>query len=224
MENEELIRQQMGETREHLSEKLECLEQKIVHSVQGASSAVQETMTNVKETLHEGVETAKDAFDLPAHVERRPWLMLGGAVLCGYVLGTLLENRRAAAPPERPPAPLPPPPKTHSHGHGNGHSKREKREAPAAKPEKEASWLGKFEPEVTHLKSLALGVTMGTIREIVSEQVPPHLAGELREVIDAVTKKIGGEPLPSSDVEFVKSKSAAQEQACGGLGGDQPRF
>ncbi len=224
MENEELIRQQMGDTREQLSEKLECLEQKIVGSVQDASSAVKETVTSVKETLHEGVETAKDAFDIPAHVERRPWLMLGGAVLCGYVLGTLLENRRAPAPPDRPPAPSPP--KAHQHSHGNGHSKREKREAPApaAAAKDEASWLGKFEPEVTHLKSLALGVTMGTIREIVSEQVPPHLAGELREVIDAVTKKIGGEPLPSADLEFVKAKSTSQEQACGGFGVDQPRF
>jgi len=222
MENEELIREDMEKTRESLTGKLETLEKKLVDSVHGATSAVKETMSTVKETMHEGVESVKDAVDIPAHVERQPWLMFGGAVLAGYVLGSLFENRKEptalhlpAAQPLRS-SQLPQP--------GNGHSKREKREQ-AAQPKKE-SWLAMLEPEVNHLKGLALGVALGTVREMLTEQIPPHLAGELRGVIDAVTKKVGGEPLPSADFEFAKSKesSGTEEQAFGSFKPDQPRF
>jgi len=221
MENEELIREDMEKTRESLTEKLETLEKKLVDSVHGATSAVKETMSTVKETMHDSVETVKEAVDIPAHVERQPWLMFGGAVLAGYVLGNLLDNRKEPATSHSPSAQpfrsnLPQP--------GNGHSKREKREQ-AAQPKKE-SWLAMLEPEVNHLKGLALGVALGTVREMLTEQIPPHLAGELRGVIDAVTKKVGGEPLPSADFEFAKSKesSGTQAQAFGQFEPDQPRF
>jgi hypothetical protein len=115
--------------------------------------------------------------------------MLGGSVLCGYVLGTLLEGRRPQAAPPRPVAPAA------DRNNGNGRHASEK---PASTPTGE-SWLGAFEPEIQHLKGLALGVALGTVREMVSEQVPPHMAGQLREIIDAVTKKAGGAPIPSSD-------------------------
>jgi ElaB/YqjD/DUF883 family membrane-anchored ribosome-binding protein len=223
MENEELIREDMEKTRESLTEKLETLEKKLVDSVQGATSAVKETMSTVKETMHDGVETAKKAVDIPAHVERQPWLMFGGSVLAGYLLGTLLESRKQ---PDALPPPQPHPLKSsHQHGHGNGHSKREKREATPAPQPKQESWFAMLEPEVNHLKGLALGVALGTVREMLTEQVPPHLAGELRGVIDAVTKKVGGEPLPAADFEFAKSKgSSPQEQTPGAFSPDQPRF
>jgi len=225
MENEELIREDMEKTRESLTEKLETLEKKLVDSVQGATSAVKETMSTVKETMHDGVETAKKAVDIPAHVEKQPWLMLGGSVLAGYILGTLLESRKQ---PDALPPPQPQPLKsTQQHGHGNGHSKREKREAAAATPQpKQEGWFAMLEPEVNHIKGLALGVALGTVREMLTEQVPPHLAGELRSVIDAVTKKVGGEPLPAADFEFAKSKEerSTQESASGAFHPDQPRF
>jgi len=223
MENEELIREDMEKTRESLTEKLETLEKKLVDSVQGATSAVKETMSSVKETMHEGVESAKAAVDIPAHVEKQPWLMLGGSVLAGYILGTLLENRKQ---PDALPPPQPQPFKSsQQHGPGNGHSKREKRETPAPQPKRE-SWFAMLEPEVNHIKGLALGVALGTVREMLTEQVPPHLADELRGVIDAVTKKVGGEPLPAADFEFAKSKEACstQEAAPGAFHPDQPRF
>jgi ElaB/YqjD/DUF883 family membrane-anchored ribosome-binding protein len=223
MENEELIREDMEKTRESLTEKLETLEKKLVDSVQGATSAVKETMSSVKETMHDGVESAKAAVDIPAHVEKQPWLMLGGSVLAGYILGTLLESRKQ---PNALPPPQPQPLKGTLHGPGNGHSKREKREAPAAPQAKQEGWFAMLEPEVNHIKGLALGVALGTVREMLTEQVPPHLAGELRNVIDAVTKKVGGEPLPAADFEFAKSKetSSAQEPTPGAFHPEQPRF
>src|SRR4051794_14724250 len=115
MENEELIREDMERKREAINEKLEALEEKVLGRVHEATTVVAETVTNVKETFREGVDSVKNACDVPAHVDRHPWLMLGGAVLCGYVAGSLLlKGERAASStptmrqPARPPAPTPP--------------------------------------------------------------------------------------------------------------------
>jgi len=188
MENEELIRRQMGETREALNEKLETLEHKVARSV----FAVTETVANVQEKVTEGVESVKEAVDVKVQVDRHPWLMLGGSVLCGFVLGELLSRER-----EKPSAshftltPRPEP---------NGRPPADKQQASSSG----ANWLSKFEPELQHLKGLALGVTLGTVREMLTAEVPPHMADHLREIIDAVTEKAGGETLPRSDWAAVK--------------------
>ena len=109
MENEELIRQKMEHTRESLTDKLETLEDKLLSSVHQATSAVTETVASVKETVNDSVESVKDAVDIPAHVDRHPWLAFGGSLLCGYMLGSMFGGarspRQAAAPLQ---LPLPP--------------------------------------------------------------------------------------------------------------------
>jgi ElaB/YqjD/DUF883 family membrane-anchored ribosome-binding protein len=187
MENEEVIRRKMEQTRDALTDKLETLEQRVTSSV----AAVSDTVASVKEKMHEGVETVKDAVDVPAHVERHPWLMLGGSVLCGYVLGNLLLDKKRSAPGAYQTLP----PRAPETVNGHGRQQRESQKAPATGE----SWLSAFEPEIQHLKGLALGVTLGTVREMLTEQAPPHMAEQLREIIDAVTRKAGGEPVPSSD-------------------------
>jgi len=196
MENEELIRERMGKTRDELTEKLEVLEQKVVSSVTAVSESVanvteamSESVANVTDKVNEGVESVKEAVDVNAHVERHPWLMLGGSVLCGYVLGNLIPAEKSSVPKFSLTPPVPA---------SNGHQYRDEalsRPAQSTAP----SWLSKFEPEIQHLKGLALGATLGTIREMLTAQVPPHMADHVREIVDAVTKKVGAEPLPSSD-------------------------
>lgn len=202
MEDEELIRRRMERTRESLTEKLETLEDKLVGSVHEATSAVRETVASVKDTMHESVESVKDAVDIPAHVQRRPWLMLGGSVLCGYVLGSLLpregevrSSASARTPVKRPVT-------------GNGHHKPAPLPEP---PETKQGIFGAIEPELQHLKGLALGVAMGTVRELVVKEVPPHLSDELRSIIDGFTRKIGGEPISQSDLPFTEPESVAPE-------------
>jgi ElaB/YqjD/DUF883 family membrane-anchored ribosome-binding protein len=204
MENEEIIRQHMEKTRESLTDKLETLENKIADSVEKATSAVSDTVSSVKETMNEGVETVKDAVDVPAHVERHPWLMFGGSVLCGYILGNLLPSGKKGATytqaqPQRPMT------LSRPASNGNGRDQTEKPQSASFAQ----SLLSAVEPEIQHLKGLALGVSLGTVREMLTEQVPPHMAGQLRDIIDGITKKIGGEPIPSSD--FAAAKCAAPE-------------
>lgn len=119
MENEELIRQQMEETRTSLTEKLETLENKVAGTVEEATCAVSETVEAIKETVQETVATVKDSvrdtvstvkdsveggvttvkgwFDLPAHFEEHPWIMFGGSVAAGYLMDCLLNPAPAEA-------------------------------------------------------------------------------------------------------------------------------
>lgn len=216
MENEDLIRERMEKTRESLTEKLETLEDKLVGSVEEATSAVRDAVAGVKETMHEGVESVKDAVDIPAHVERRPWLMLGGAVLGGYVLGRLLmpeeepQFRREPAVPRRP-------------TFGNGHAKQ-------PPPRTEASGdvssgiIELIEPEIRQLKGLALGVTLGTVRELLTKEAPEHLADELRNIIDNITRKVGGEPIPAADLPFAESTDQQPEASSSPYASEKPRW
>jgi ElaB/YqjD/DUF883 family membrane-anchored ribosome-binding protein len=189
--SEAAIQQEMQETRASLTEKLETLEQKVVGTVENATSAVTETVDAIKETVHEtvtsvqdgvkdSVDSVKEFLDVPAHVQRRPWLMLGGSVAVGYCLGTLLapksQSRLAPA------------------SNGSVAPVHSAAVAPAAAPEPSI-----WDADVTKLKSLALGVLFGTARELLATSLPDHLGDQVKEVVDSATRKVGGEPLPSSD-------------------------
>jgi ElaB/YqjD/DUF883 family membrane-anchored ribosome-binding protein len=216
MENEELIRQRMEQTRESLTEKLETLESKLVGSVQEVTSAVRETVAGVKDTMHEGVESVKDAVDISAHVQQRPWLMLGGAILGGYVLGSLLT--RDAETTARQPSPV----QTKRPGTGgNGHHNPP---LPQEVPSKSEGVFHAIEPELQHLKGLALGVTLGTIREMVVNEVPPPLGDQLRSIIDGVTRKIGGEPIGKSDLPFTEPVAPDVKSPSSPFDVEQPRW
>lgn len=192
--SEEMIQQQMQETRASLTEKLETLEQKVVGTVANATSAVNETVDAIKETVHETVATVqegvkgsvdgiKDLMDVPAHVDRHPWIVVGGSVAVGYCLGTMLAPSSQAA--------------------GSPAAPNQASWAPAA-PQNRGLSPAPAEPsmwatEVAKLKGLALGVLFGTARELLVSSMPAHMGEQLKEVVDSVTRKVGGQPLPSSD-------------------------
>jgi ElaB/YqjD/DUF883 family membrane-anchored ribosome-binding protein len=88
-----------------LMDKLETLEQGVRDTAQGANAAVadtaeglkvatQSTVRAVQGAVHDSAQALGRAFDLPAHVRRHPWLMVGGAVLAGVVVGRLAGRRR----------------------------------------------------------------------------------------------------------------------------------
>jgi len=203
MEDEKVIRHQMEDTRTSLTEKLETLEEKVLAPVQEATAAVSETVISVKESVQEGVKNVKDFMDVPQQFDRHPWVMLGGSVACGFLVGALLRQKRQPGP--GPPVPRPSSAEPVS---SNGRHKPEEPGTPSS-----PGLLSLLEPELKKLKSLALGVTLGTIREMIKAEVPPHMGQELKEIIDGITKKIGGEPIPSSDWEnFGKESPVAKPQ------------
>ena len=70
MENEDVIREQMEDTRTSLTEKLETLESQVASTVQGATTnvaetveAVKETVEAVKDTVQQTVTTVKESVE-----------------------------------------------------------------------------------------------------------------------------------------------------------------
>ena len=205
---EEMILQDMQETRASLTEKLESLEQKVVGTVENATMAVNdtvdaikesvsETVSNVNEKVKDGVESVKDLFDVPAHVQQHPWLMLGGSVAVGYALGALLApSPKPTYAPSNVPFPMPAP--------NYQAAARANEPAPAGKQ-------NMFAPEIAKLKGLALGMLFGTARELLLSAVPEHLGEQLKGVVDDMTRKAGGEPLPSSEWNKLMEPDTSRE-------------
>jgi len=205
-EDPEMIRAQMEQTRASLTEKLEALEHQVVGTVQEATSAVadtvetikeaaQETVGTVKETVQETVETVRETFDVKLQVRRRPWFMLGGSVLLGYMAGNLLERSRRAP---RRSAELPA-------SRGLASLAPE----PAAPPSRDRLLhkLGEaLQPELDKLKGLAIGALVGALRDVTTTALGEEFGEQVRETFDNVTERLGGQPfkhriLPETDEE-----------------------
>jgi ElaB/YqjD/DUF883 family membrane-anchored ribosome-binding protein len=208
MDNEpEVIREQMSQTRASLTEKLETLEQQVVDTVQGATASVTETVETVKEAVRDTMATVKgsvddtvaavkDSLDVGQLVRRHPWVAVGASLAGGFILGSLLvpakrsrtdgriRPHRFVARPNGAPTDY---------------------EALAKHPDQERSkpsWLSElaqtFENETRQLKGLVLAASLGAARDLLSRQVPETIAPQLREIIDNVTSKLGGQPIHGS--------------------------
>jgi hypothetical protein len=100
-ESTAVIRQQMDDTKNELTHKLQSLEHQVSETVQSTGSAVNATVGAVQETVEsitgavqDAVKSVTSAFDLQQHVEKHPWIVLGGAVVLGYLSCELVEGPR----------------------------------------------------------------------------------------------------------------------------------
>jgi ElaB/YqjD/DUF883 family membrane-anchored ribosome-binding protein len=182
-----VIREQIEETRSSLTEKLETLEGQIRGTVVEAKETVEDTIENVKSTVQDTVQTVKRTFDIEYQVEHHPWAMLGGSVVAGYLVGHFLNREQnghvpAQEPPRAEPAPL-------------GFRSTE-----AAKPGVVSRILHQFHDEIEQVKEMAIGATMGFLRDLVKQSIP-QLAPQIDKVMNSATSKMGGEPIRQTMVE-----------------------
>jgi ElaB/YqjD/DUF883 family membrane-anchored ribosome-binding protein len=63
-------------------------------AAEGVKAATETTVHAVQGAAHSTSEAMGWAFDLPAHVRRHPWPMMGGAMLLGVATGYLLGRLR----------------------------------------------------------------------------------------------------------------------------------
>jgi len=200
MANEpEVIRQEMAQTRNALTGKLEALEQHVMCTVETATSAVNETVSNVKdavegtvctvkESIGETVDTVRETFDVELQTRRHPWALVGAAVGAGFVGGIAMSRLSAAAPTtpsaraqERRAFPEAPPPRT------------------APKPSQTGpSLLQSFEPELEKAKAMALGAVFNVVKGLIEPHVPRNVKPQFAELMDNVTRKVGGNPVAGS--------------------------
>jgi ElaB/YqjD/DUF883 family membrane-anchored ribosome-binding protein len=206
MDNEDVIRNQMEDTRTSLTDKLETLEKQVVDTVQDATSnvaetvaavkdsvqdtvtsvkdTVQETFSAVKESMRQSVNAVKGVFDIPEHVDRHPWAMMGGSVVLGYVLGAVLRGSGAT---RHSFSSLRSPQPASSRSSSNGRHED-------TGPQSSEGLLTKLAPEISKLKGLALGAVVGAVREMIQNAVPPDLASSLNEIFTSITEKVTGAP------------------------------
>lgn len=195
----EVIRSEMEDKRSSLTEKLEALENQVVGKVETAAGAVASTVETVTGT----VQAVKDALDVRKHVERRPWLMVGGAVAVGFVGGYLLPSGRPRRPDFQALASDGSPKTTTGNGHSgrpghrDGHGRRH-----AAKEE------GALSQAFQGLKGLAIGAVMDLLRDLATKALPPAMAPDIASVVNDLNAKLGGKPL--------RNPNAPEAQPCPG--------
>lgn len=101
-------------TQAAMAQKLEQLEERIQDTVEGAKAAVRDIVDHVQTVAEHVIDRVEEfmadttrSFDPRSQMSRHPWLMLGGAVLAGYILGSLEAKRAQGRPREIQVAPSP---------------------------------------------------------------------------------------------------------------------
>jgi len=223
-----------------MTEKLELLEERVRETIEDTKSAVEDIVDNVKGTVDETVEAVKgtvdeakstvedivgnvkgtmddtvtkvkQSFDLRHQVDQRPWLMLGGSVLVGYMLGGRFGRRST---PQQYSSYAPANTSyvsdtTSGSGlysmPGDANFDEEQSEQPETtapstphKRGRRGSLFGQFQEEFDVIKSALVGTLMGTVRELIKQNMP-SVAPQLAKAINSATSKLGAQPVESTE-------------------------
>jgi len=191
-------------------------------TVDTMKDTVQGTVDSVKDTVQETVATVKEHLDVRQYVERNPWAMFLGSAAVGYIGGYLLQGGTPA--PRR--TALPPGPVYQGEPVFNESPTQrfvpEERRVSTRRPEEPAkeSWFdgltGLFGNELSKLKGLAIGTGLSVVREMITSSAPPPFGKELAEMINNVTLKLGGQPIPASALaDFMPNAESTQNEGNG---------
>jgi ElaB/YqjD/DUF883 family membrane-anchored ribosome-binding protein len=164
-------------------------------TVNEVSATVRETAQDLRATVDQAMSSVREALDVTRQVHEHPWLMVGSSVVAGYVGGRVLESIEGGRFPSHMAFPVGPEQLLPEHSEF-----RERIESEPV-PRRSGSFFLKaltdtFAPELNKLKRVALGVAMGLMRDKMSESVPSQLRGDLTDIIDRFTVKLGGQPTP----------------------------
>ena len=85
-----------GEVVENVHDLVGTTVNSVRQSLAGASAAADEIAETVGEAVGDAVASVQRAVDLRSQVARHPWLLMGGALLIGYWLGSRSSGRPAA--------------------------------------------------------------------------------------------------------------------------------
>jgi hypothetical protein len=169
---------------------------------------VDESIQMAKDT----VATVKRTFDIKYQVQQHPWVMVGGCFLAGVALASLFprgRRRSQEAPYQRTgngtPMPLAAegmargsvtsPLPVEQRGNGSFAAAGPPPQVQAAVPNRHG-FIELFHEEIAKVKGLAIGYVMGLVRDSIKEAAP-QLAPQVDSLVNDVTAKLGGEPVPS---------------------------
>src|SRR6185369_5602154 len=157
----------------------------VKETVSTVTDKVQETMNTVTDKFQETVQSVSDTFNLRLQMERHPWIVLGGAVAVGCIVGSSFgSGREAEVAAPKGSAPPPPPP-------WNGGTPYASK-APQSKTEEPGMWS----EAVAHLKNIGVSYLMGVVRDLARNGLPEAVAGRVAAEVDSLTSKLGTDPIP----------------------------
>jgi hypothetical protein len=189
-----VIRRQIDQTRVSLTEKLETLEDQVKRTVDTVTSEVANTVKAVTSTVENTVGAVKRTFDIPYQVQRHPYALVGGALLCGAALGYRVGRRRAEYHLHWPaPRPAPAPayrPESFVRGDGHGPQAGRAESGPGFSSRLLEPVVGEFDK----IKATAVGALMGVVRDAVKRSLPPSLHEHVEEIMNGITRRAGGQP------------------------------
>jgi hypothetical protein len=201
----------MADTRCSISEKLDLLERRVMNTVEGATHAVADTVETMKETVRESVHSVQASLDPIGQAERNPWATFAVSVGAGYAAGKLLEGNHAAPSMVIDQPPAWPHPSTSTHELAASHGRR-----PESHHARLRHMIEPLEPEIRKLRELGVGMLFGLVRDFLHEAAPASLRSRLTEVVDDVTRKMGGEPVkgPIFENAFAPRPESRIDSAC----------
>jgi len=233
---ENRIVQTVEGAREAVADTVETVKDTVSSSVATVKDTVSTSVETVKDTVSSSVESVKETFDLPAQTQRHPWTLFGCSVAAGFAGGWVLfraleGNRRSALPPAAAYHPAGNPGSTNwasrpQASYSNGAAAVPAPVPPPAPPQPAAesgpSWISelghKFEPELNKLKGLAIGALVGVVRDMVTKSIPEPAQPQVREMLDNVTSKLGGEPIRGEVLQqFMPDMHGTGHQRSSGL-------
>jgi ElaB/YqjD/DUF883 family membrane-anchored ribosome-binding protein len=236
---EERVRETLEETKSAVEDIVENVKGTVdetvgavKETVDGAKSTVEDIVENVKGTMDDTVTTVKQAFDLSYQVNQHPWLMVGGSVLLGSFLGGLSQRRSRSnryaynedyngADPYA--VALAGGPKAYADTYKEGFTKTAESPAFTQTPRYSQRWsgLGQFQEEFDIIKSAIIGTMMGTLREMVRQNMP-RVAPTLEKAIDSASHKLGAEPIEPSQSSQHSDDDTQKEHTAQSTTGSQP--
>ena len=82
-------------TRVAISDKLEMLEQRVEEKMERSRVAVKDLVDHTAEVVEGMMDKTKRTLDPLHQFNQRPWLMLGGAIMLGYIAGLVETKMRS---------------------------------------------------------------------------------------------------------------------------------
>ncbi|MCS6288808.1 MAG: hypothetical protein H8K10_07500 [Nitrospira sp.] len=84
----------IAQTRIAIAEKLDVLEQRITHRVEDVTMTCSDMLNRATDNIGAFVNKTKAVVDPAQHIDRHPWLMLGGALCAGYAIGLIEQGSK----------------------------------------------------------------------------------------------------------------------------------
>jgi hypothetical protein len=196
----EEVRQQITRTRSSLVQKIDSLEKQVKTTIDGSAESF-------KEKVEQVAQSVKETFDLRRQLEQRPWAILGGSLVVGYLAGSVVlrgsgirstTDRAAAADGDVASNLEPPPaemelPATDQPSLARSSDRTEARDSAPTFLEELTQQLA---PELNELKALAIRVAAELLREVIKQMVESARSSHVARATESAPRQEDCAPAP----------------------------